>query len=357
MNTKINLYKKSKPYSPNSYLMKVLFQPIMWRDGEKKRRKKVSMDNFVVPEYKDYDTIKITNYNVPQLKSICRFYKQRVSGNKDQLIFRIYNYLKFSYFATVVQKNFRGSLMRKLISLRGPAYKTRKCNNTKDFMTLELLDTLPHTQFYSYKDKDNFMYGFDFCSLYNLYKEKDCQKINPYTRNPFPKKTKNNLKKIIRLSRILRQNISIDIESSSPEDKKIEFLTINLFQILDGFGHVTDIDWFLSLNRPKIIQFIRELYDIWNYRAQLLPEVKRKICPPYGKPFGTEIMGALHNRTFDYLQGYSLSVMKNLLTLGEDVEMRKLGGIYVLGALTMVNNQAATAFPWLYHSFVVNLQV
>ena len=89
----------------------------------------------------------------------------------------------------------------------------------------------------------------------------------------------------------------------------------------------------------------------------MLPEVKRKICPPYGKPFGTEIMGALHNRTFDYLQGYSLSVMKNLLTLGEDVEMRKLGGIYVLGALTMVNNQAATAFPWLYHSFVVNLQV
>ena len=88
--------------------------------------------------------------------------------------------------------------------------------------------------------------------MYNLYKEKDCQKLNPYTRNPLPKRTKKNLKKIIRLSRILRQNISIDIESDSPEEKKIEFLTINLFQILDGFGHVTDIDWFLSLTKLVI---------------------------------------------------------------------------------------------------------
>ena len=85
---------------------------------------------------------------------------------------------------------------------------------------------------------------------------------------------------------------------------------------------------------------MRELYDIWNYRAQLTPDTKRSICPPYGKPFGTEVVNALHNRTFEYLQGYSLSVINNLLTLGEDIEMRKLGGIYVLGALTMVNNQA-----------------
>jgi len=356
MNTKISFSKKTKPYSPNSYLMKVLFEPVMWRDGEKKRRKKVSMDNFIVPEYRDYDKIKIINYNVPQLKSICRYYKQRVSGNKDQLIFRIYNYLKFSYYTTIIQKNFRGTLMRKLISLRGPAYKTRKCNNTKDFMTLETLNNLSHTQFYSYKDKDGFIYGFDVCSLYNLFKEKDCQKVNPYTRNAFPVHTKKNLKQIIRLSRILRQNISIDIEADSPENKQTEFLTINLFQILDSFGHVTDIDWFLSLNRQLLVAFLRELYDIWNYRAQLLPDTKRNICPPYGKPFGTEVIGALHNRTFDYLQTYSLSVMKNLLTLGEDIEMRKLGGIYVLGALTMVNNQAATAFPWLYQSFANNLQ-
>ena len=67
-------------------------------------------------------------------------------------------------------------------------------------------------------------------------------------------------------------------------------------------------------------------------------------------------MIALNNRTFDYLQKYGLSVMNKLVTLGEDVEMRKLGGIYVLGGLTMVNSHAAMAFPWLYQSFATNIQ-
>ena len=87
--------------------MKKLYEPISWRDGEKKRRKKVPQDDFEVPEYEDFSSLKTTNYNVPQLKQICRFYKQRVSGNKDQLIFRIYNYLRFSYHINIIQKNLK----------------------------------------------------------------------------------------------------------------------------------------------------------------------------------------------------------------------------------------------------------
>ena len=52
-----------------------------------------------------------------------------------------------------------------------------------------------------------------------------------------------------------------------------------------------------------------------------------------------------------------LSIMNKLVTLGEDIEMRKLGGIYVLGGLTMVNSHAAMAFPWLYQSFATNIQI
>ena len=87
MNTKINFSKKSKLYSPNSYLMKVVFEPISWRDGEKKKRKKVSMDDFQVPEYSDYEKLRVINYNVPQLKSICRYYKQRVFWKQGSINF------------------------------------------------------------------------------------------------------------------------------------------------------------------------------------------------------------------------------------------------------------------------------
>jgi hypothetical protein len=39
------------------------------------------------------------------------------------------------------------------------------------------------------------------------------------------------------------------------------------------------------LNRNNIIKFIREIIEIWNYRAQLTNDVKRAICPPNGDPF------------------------------------------------------------------------
>ena len=40
------------------------------------------MEEFEVLGYKNYDDIVNKNYNVSQLKSMCRFYKQKVSGNK-----------------------------------------------------------------------------------------------------------------------------------------------------------------------------------------------------------------------------------------------------------------------------------
>jgi hypothetical protein len=353
MNTKILSLNKT-PFSPNSFLLKSLYEPISWKEGEKKRRKKIPQDGFEIPEYKEHEKIKTTNHNVFQLKQICRFYKQKVSGNKTQLVFRIYNYLRFSYHINIIQKNFRGWLTRKLESLKGPAYRDRKCNNIKDFMTLDKLSDLSETQFYSYKDEKGFIYGFDICSLHNLFKE-SCKKLNPYTRKHFPKNLKKQVRQIIRLSHILNRNIVIDLEADDPEDKEIEFNAIKIFQILDSFGHVTDTDWFMTLNRNYLIKYIRELFDIWNYRAQLTPEVKRKICPPNGKPFGTELVNSLHNRTYDYLQKYCLKVMNNFVTLGEDIEMHKLGAIYVLGGLTIVNSQAAEAFPWLYHSFAPNI--
>ena len=40
--------------------------------------------------------------------------------------------------------------------------------NQTDFFTLEELKDIDNSQFYSFKDKDGFVYGFDVCSLYNM---------------------------------------------------------------------------------------------------------------------------------------------------------------------------------------------
>jgi len=43
-------------------------------------------------------------------------------------------------------------------------------------------------------------------------------------------------------------------------------------------------------------------------------------------------------------------VIAKLVTSGIDRDSRALGAYYILGALTIVNHEAAMALPWLYQS-------
>ena len=68
-------------------------------------------------------------------------------------------------------------------------------------------------------------------------------------------------------------------------EKAIELRSLALFQQIDSLGNYSNPNWFLSLTKPKLIGFIRNLIDVWSYRAQLTIEAKRNICPPNGDPF------------------------------------------------------------------------
>ena len=41
---------------------------------------------------------------------------------------------------------------------------------------------------------------------------------------------------------------------------------------------------------------MRELADLWHYRANLSQEVKREICPPHGNPFTGININSFQNR-------------------------------------------------------------
>jgi hypothetical protein len=43
-------------------------------------------------------------------------------------------------------------------------------------------------------------------------------------------------------------------------------------------------------------------------------------------------------------------VLENLVNIGTDKDSKALGAYYVLGALTLVNSDAATSLPWLFQS-------
>ena len=86
--------------SPKSYLYKNIFDKLA---NLPKKRKKIKSEDFEVLSYDEYDILLQKNYNVRQLKSMLKFYKQKTSGNKGELIFLLYNYLKYSNYAILIQ--------------------------------------------------------------------------------------------------------------------------------------------------------------------------------------------------------------------------------------------------------------
>lgn len=310
----------------------------------------------------EYDQLIKYNFLLSELKYMCKHYGLKVGGKKSELIYRLWNYLKYSYYSMKIKKCFKNYLIKKFNYYKGN--KHNKCVNDSDFMTLESIKGLEYKQKISYKDKDGFEYGFDICSLYNLYLNAVQENIdikivkNPFNRNTLPIKLYKYMKKMIRYGNILNLNIKYKIEDENvdiiSEEKVVELRVQSLFHNIDILGFITDVDWFLSLTKVKLLHFLRELVDIWEYRAQLLLSTKRNICPPLGNPFTSISWTFLQTSNLLNSRKIILNIVEKLVNGGINEESKYLGSLYVLGALTIVNFSAATSLPWLYESFMPN---
>ena len=322
-----------------------------------KRENMISGD-IDIPTFSQYNLIVDIKYNVPQLKTIAKYYKIKINGNKHELISRIHSYLFLSMHILKIQRTFRAFIQKKYNKYHGPAIIKRElCNNPCDFFTMDELKDIPFDQFFSYKDTDGFIYGFDIVSMHNLIYS--CNGIiqNPYNRIPISSEIIENFKNLIKLSKILRIDVCTEITNIEDEisnEKIIELKIIEIFQTIDSLGNYSNPQWFLSLSISQLIRFFRELADIWTYRAQLSPDVKRMICPPLGDPFRNLSFHSIHIGNISDVRKNILPILNKLINSGIDNDHRSLGAYYVLCALTLVNPNAANALPWLYQSVAYN---
>jgi len=268
----------------------------------------------------------------------------------------MYNFLKYSHYVSIIQKHTRGRLRRKYFQLNGMKYR-KDCVNETDFLTLKNINKIPYYQFYCYKDGEGFVYGFNIKSIYNLMIKCDGNLKNPYTRLELPKNIIKKIRHFIQLSHTLKEPIIITLKDDNENmshKKRIALKTLSIFHRIDTFGHITDTSWFLTLERPQLIRFLRELQDIWEYRANLADHIKRQICPPNGCPFHGINITSLLQRNKETLQRNILYIMENLISKGINTDSKSLGAFYILSALTLVSHSAAVALPWLYESVVQN---
>ena len=349
--------------------------PVKLKRVVKKRKPASEADNvIVIPTSEDYNAFLNHKFNSIQLKNICRHYKLPVSGSKQILTNTIYKYLYFSHYATRIQRQWRKCYVKLYAKLHGPArFKRALCVNETDFFSMDAIKDIPHKQFFSYLDtKDNMIYGFDIMSLYNLIDKnphknvhhndtdhKNTEVLNPYTRNPLSDKVKKDFQSLLFFAYLLKDDLELEIKEA--EDTKIvpaalavngyniEQRAFNLFQDIDTLGNYTNPVWFMELRRHQILVYLKECHDIWAYRAQLSDQIKNEICPQ-GNPFSTIHVAELAQIPFRELQHTLLVLMETMVRSGVNQNSRYLGATYVLCALTLVNDTAAEALPWLYES-------
>jgi hypothetical protein len=295
----------------------------------------------------DYHLLVDHNYTMVQLKTIAKQFSLKQVGTKVELTKRIYDYMYYYLFACKIQRTFKKYVSRRYREL----IRFRETVNEHDFLTMERMVDLPKTQFFSFKDLDGFIYGFDSMSFYQLvYVNKIL--TNPYTRQDFQSETIHHFCKLIKYASFLKIPLNTIMEKDivTPEQEQ-ELKVVELFQKINSLGNYADSNWFMQLTNGNLIRYLKELNDIWNYRSQLTDAVKRTICPPHGNPFrNIRYIRINYDSDLYTLRQEIINVLEIFVSSGIDKDSQTLGSYYALSALTLVSHNASIALPWLYQS-------
>ena len=167
--------------------------------------------------------------------------------------------------------------------------------------------------------------------LFIIVIKKNIRAVNPYTNKPLSPIILDNLKKIIKYNKIFKIKIDLHINTDDcPINKQhLELRVLSLFQVMDSLDNYTQINWLLDLDKRLLLRFVRELYDIWTYRANLDQNIKREICPPLGNPFRNVNLNQLSNLTYNNLLKTILNIIDPLVKDGINRDSQTLGTYYV----------------------------
>ena len=292
---------------------------------------------------KEYNKILSENKTLLELKGICKLYKVKQSGKKEEIKNRLYESMKKTYNSTVIQRIWRKYMIQRAYRINN--YNIDECINTSDFCTLDELHEIPRLHFFSYIDSDNRWFGFDIHSFMKLINKNKEEILNPYNREQIPIKEIDRANELSRLIHI--------IEKRKRKKKKKKKKTImELFQLIDANGYQTDIDWFNELDKIRLIHLVKHLRDIWFYRLQLSDDMKKNICHPHGEPFINTRLRGIQFMNIMSIQEIVLQIIENMITKGINNEHNNLGINYVLCGFTLVSPRAAETLPWLYQAVI-----
>ena len=169
--------------------------------------------------------------------------------------------------AIIIQKIWKGYILRKRIALAGPgAMKRSLCHNSEDIVTFESKETVSPLDYFSFEESGK-IWWFDIRSILQ-YSMNSLNVINPYNRQPLPSEAKERLRSIY-LYRLHTNQPNAHSESNTKLTIQ-EYVSQNWIQLCKILELNAFIDvmprMFSSLNRVQYMIFLQLIHadmEVW----------------------------------------------------------------------------------------------
>ena len=301
-------------------------------------------------------------YNIKiRLSSKSNSISNSISNSKDNLRHILSKFLK-TYLNCIievekvkkVQRQIRYWINNSKMKVQGPAINNPKiCNNETDFYSFDKLEDIPKKYFFSFKCKDNFIYGFHIESLIYLINDGG---LSSTTRNPYNRNIINKLsiEKATNLWNDLKKHKDnkevssyIKIEESSDIRIRVRSKCLTTFQKIDFYGYHTDINWVLNLSLNRLRYLYRSIANYWNYKAHLTQQLKIRIYPD-GTLFTDREFLQINRQINKYvIMEEIINKIDKIVSSANNDDDKNTGCILVLMSISDIVRECSTANAWL----------
>jgi hypothetical protein len=254
-----------------------------------------------------------------------------------------------------LQRFWRRWSAQKRFRRQGPAANCLDiASNQTEVYSLENIQSIPKSFFFSFADEKKNIWAFDIRSLSHLVTEGN-EIQNPYTRRTLDSAT---LKKIHSRILWLRQRkfpILYAVGENMTQEQIWNQKVLDVFFKMEALGYRASCRWFDEMNQTDHSTFYRRLHRLWNYQLGLSHNEKEAIIPGYNTG-----MTKLFRLTPDRMESQAhdlrwwrranLNLILEFLTKAPNKSQQSLGALYVLMALVQVVPEASDAYPWIRES-------
>ena len=238
---------------------------------------------------------------------------------------------------------------------QGPAANCYSlASNQTEVYSLESLDTIPKSFFFSFGDESKNIWAFDIRSLSHLVTE-GSEIVNPYTRGLISSATLQRIHRRILWLRERRFPILYATGENLTPDQLWNQKVLDVFFKMEALGYRASCRWFDEMNLSDHMSFYRKIFRLWMYQLGLTNPEREAIVPGYNSG-----MTKLFRHTPDRVEANShdlrwwrranLNLIIEFISRAPQKSQQGLGALYVLMALVQVVPEAAEAYPWVRES-------